>query len=259
MKDKFYIHGTNQIVDLKDDSKIMIGNWDKRFEVKYSESITYHEIYNREDYIKSDCRILPGDVVIDCGGNIGIFTAFALDQGASRVLSFEPFKDNYELNKKNNPNAQVFNLAVFNKSNESAELFYSPSSNGGHSIIASDMENKPEHYEHRNLFVKTITLDDIISENFIDRIDFLKIDTEGSELMIMEGISNENLSKVRNISMEYHHNVFNYDEDVYQKFIQRFLSIGFNTFTWILDDFTRMLYISRGDVFIDNLKHNNEI
>jgi len=254
MKDKYYIHNTNDLVDLKEDSKI-ITDWSKRHNVKYRDTVTYHEIYNREDYIKSDCKITPGDVVIDCGGNIGIFTSYALDMGASRVLSFEPFNDNFELNKKNNPNAQVFNLAVSNKSDELVELFYTDSSNGGHSIIESEMENKSDHYQHKNLFIKTITLDDIILQNFIDHIDFLKVDTEGSEINILNGLSDENLDKIKNISLEYHHAVFNFDENVYKNFTQRFLSRGFNVFTWVLDQHTRMIYISKGDVFKPNPNH----
>jgi FkbM family methyltransferase len=258
MKNKFYVHDSkNELVDLGQDSQILFGDWGKRFEVKYLETMTYHEIYNREDYFKGDCRILPGDVVVDCGGNIGIFTSLAFDMGASRVLSFEPYPDNFELDKKNNPSAEIFNLAVTNKSDDSIEVLYTPTTSGGHTIIQSELQReKPGHFEHKNVFVKTITLDDIISRNFIDHIDFLKVDTEGSELMILEGLSNENLSKIRCISLEYHNAVFNYDEQIYSDFQLRFNKLGFNTFTWILDRYTRMLYVCRGDVFKDNPNHS---
>jgi hypothetical protein len=122
------------------------------------------------------------------------------------------------------------------------------------------MEREAEgHFEHKNIYVKTITLNDIITNNFIDHIDFLKVDTEGSELLIFEGLSDYNLSKIRCISLEYHHNVFNYDEDVYNNFQRRFNKLGFNTFTWILDKYTRMLYACRGDVFTENEKHKNPV
>lgn len=256
MKEFFYVHNQFELVDLKTDSIKMIGDWGKRFQTTYPETTTYHEIYNRQDYIKGDCNIQPGDVVVDCGGNIGIFTSFAIDMGASRVLSFEPFPNNFELNKKNNPNAEIFNLAVSNKTNDTIELLYTHTGNGGHTIIESEFDHDPGHYQHKNIFVKTITLNDIISQNFIDHIDFLKVDTEGAELMIFEGLSDENLSKIRCIALEYHHNIFNYDENIYSDFQSRFNRLGFNTFTWILDNYTRMLYISRGDVFRDNPNHS---
>jgi FkbM family methyltransferase len=255
MKKEFYVHSIDNLVNLENDAEILKTNWGKRFEVTYPESVTYHEVYKREDYFQGDCVIEPGDVVVDCGGNIGIFSSIAFDMGASRVLSFEPFPNNFELNKKNNSNAEVFNLAVSNKSNENVELLYTHTGNGGHSIIESEYDREPGHFQHKNIFVKTITLDDIISQNFIDHIDFLKIDTEGAELKILEGLSDNNLDKVKSISMEYHHCVFNYDDNIYIKFQERFLKRGFNVFTWILDKDTRMVYINKGDVFVVNKKH----
>jgi len=259
MKKEFYVHGTTELVNLYDDAAIIRDGWGNRFQSKYPESITYYEIYNREDYFKGECVIKPGDVVVDCGGNIGVFTALALDMGASRVLSFEPFTNNYEINKKNNPNAEVFSNAVSNRSGEIIELLYTPTGNGGHTIISSELERESTgHFEHKNLFVKTITLNDIITANYIDHIDFLKVDTEGAELQIFEGLSDDNLDKIRCIALEYHHNVFNYDDTIFGNFQNRFMKRGFNVFTWILDNYTRMMYICKGDVFIDNPNHNHK-
>lgn len=255
MKNKFYVHNTTELIDLREQSEKLKLDWGKRFELINPEAIIYHEIYNRTDYIKGDCKINPEDIVVDCGGNIGVFSAFAIDMGAARVLSFEPFTKNYEINQKNNPCVEVFNLAVSNKSDEIIELLYTHTGNGGHTIIESEMDRDPGHFEHKNIFVKTITLDDIIERNFIDHIDFLKVDTEGAELKIFEGLSDKNLDKIRCIALEYHHNVFNYDENIYANFQKRFNRMGFNTFTWILDNYTRMLYICRGDVFKDNPNH----
>lgn len=258
MKTEFYVHNTSELINLYDDADIIREGWINRFNSKYPESVTYYEIYNRQDYFKGDCIIKPEDVVVDCGGNIGIFASIAIDMGASRVLSFEPFFDNSELNKKNNFTAEVFNLAVSNKSSEIIELLYTHTGNGGHTVVQSEFDRDPGHFQHKNLYVKTITLDDIITENFIDHIDFLKVDTEGAELMIFEGLSDENLDKIRCIALEYHHSVFNYDETVFNNFQNRFLSRGFNVYTWILDQYTRMIYISRGDVFRDNPNHNHK-
>ena len=251
MKNNFYVHGTNNLIDLKQQSEILNTNWNERYNLPNPESSIYHEIYNRKDYIKGDCKITPGGVVIDCGGNIGVFSSFALDMGAYRVLSFEPFVDNYILNKKNNPDAEVFNLAVSDKTDEYIELLYTHTGNGGHTTIESEIERDPNHYQHKNIYVKTITLDDIIKRNFIDHVDFLKVDTEGSELKIFNGISDENLNKINSIAIEYHHSVFNFDDDIYTNFQKRFNNLGFNTYTWIMDKYCRMLYINKGDVFKD--------
>ena len=255
MKKEFYVHGTNELIDLATEAEPLRTDWSQRFVMPHPESIIYHEIYNRQDYFKGDVIISPGDVVVDCGGNVGIFTSLALDMGASRVLSFEPFPNNVEINRKNNPNAEVFDMAVSNKSGEIIELLYTHTGNGGHTIVESEFNRDPGHFQHKNIFVKTITLDDIITQNFIDHIDFLKIDTEGAEIMILEGLSDHNLDKIRAISLEYHHGVFNYDEKIYENFQSRFLKKGFNVFTSILDMHTRMTYICRCDVFRNNPNH----
>lgn len=251
MKEEFYVHEINKLINLKKDSYILKEDWNNRFKVKYQESIIYHEIYGRKDYFRNNCSINVGDIVVDCGGNIGIFTSMAFDMGASRVLSFEPFFNNYEINKKNNPNAEVFNLAVSDNSDEEIELFYTDTSYGGYTVIESELSNKhlrKGHFKRKDIFVKTITLNDIISRNFIEKIDFLKIDTEGAELKIIDGISDENLNKIRNISLEYHHSTFNFDDKIYDNFLDRFRKLGFNTHTWIMDKYTRMIYISKSQI-----------
>ena len=49
-----------------------------------------------------------------------------------------------------------------------------------------------------------MSLDAFIEKNNIEKIDFLKIDTEGSEWKILNGLSKENLSRVRKVVMEFH-------------------------------------------------------
>ena len=46
----------------------------------------YKEIYKENEYNRFGVRIEKNDVVIDCGANIGIFSQYALDMGASKVI-----------------------------------------------------------------------------------------------------------------------------------------------------------------------------
>lgn len=254
MKNDFYVHNEKNPVNLDKDWEMLNRDWGKRFEVKYPESVAHYEIYYREDYFKGDCIINPGDVVLDIGANIGIFSALALDMGASRVIGYEPHNGNFELAKKNNPSAQFFNLAVSDKKDQNLELFLNGV--GGHCVVKDFYDTHQSHFKRENNFIKTTTLNDIIEDNFLQKIDFLKIDTEGAEIDILNGLSDDNLSKISNISLEYHHMVFNYDEKIFDNFQQRFLKKGYNVFTWILDGETRMVYISKGDIFKSNPKHS---
>lgn len=248
MKKLFYTHKSDQLIDLEAESDILKTDWSKWSSLHYQEGVIYHEIYTRRDYFRGECVVKPFDTVIDVGANVGIFTSLALDMGATRVISFEPDENNYDLAKKNNPNAEIYQMAVSDKTGET-ELFFTEGI-GGHSIVKQLWDDRPDHYRSSGFKVKTITLDDIINIRSLDKIDFIKIDCEGAELDVLKGVSDYNLiNKVKNISVEYHHVAFNHDEQIYTDFQQRFLSFGFNVFTQILDDNYRMVYISRGDVF----------
>jgi predicted methyltransferase len=58
----------------------------------------YHEIFSLLDYYKDKQKTInEGDVVVDLGGNVGIFNRWAYSQGASKVISFEPDKRYFKL------------------------------------------------------------------------------------------------------------------------------------------------------------------
>ena len=53
----------------------------------------FHEIFNLRDYYQERVkRINEGDIVVDLGGNIGVFNRWAHQEGAGKVISFEPDK-----------------------------------------------------------------------------------------------------------------------------------------------------------------------
>ena len=186
----------------------------------------YHEIYNLRDYYwNREKKINEGDIVVDLGGNIGIFNRWAYQQGAEKVISFEPDRRYFELLKKNSdPKSILFNSAVNDKIGE-VQLFES-SHLGGSNILFEDSNSNKYN-------VKSYTLDHLFDSNLIQKIDFLKIDVEGSEHLVFQGISDENLKKVKFIAMEYHHCNFNYDEALRNTLMSRLINCGFtNNILW---------------------------
>jgi FkbM family methyltransferase len=115
-----------------------------------------------------------GDVVIDAGGCWGD-TALYFAQSAAQVFCFECMPSNIEIIEENlrmNPDLatkiKVIRKALWNKSQEMLAFQDSgPGSRPGSGVSAVDVE--------------TQTLDDFVSANSVERVDFIKMDIEGSE------------------------------------------------------------------------------
>ena len=183
----------------------------------------YHEIFNLHDYYKggNERRINDGDIVVDLGGNMGIFNRWAYHQGASKVISFEPDRRYFKLLSLNaDPRSILFNAAA---AHEMGELnLYESNHLGGSNVFGIEGQ---EGYS-----VKTYTLNYLFESGLIDRIDFLKVDIEGAEHAAFAGISDENLQKVKTIAMEYHHSHFNFDDELRSNFIKKMNGLGFNSY-----------------------------
>jgi len=98
-----------------------------------------------------------------------------------------------------------------------------------------------------NYPVRTYTLNYLFESGLVDKIDFLKVDIEGAEHAAFQGISDENLMKVKTIAMEYHHSFFNYDDDLRTAFITRLNNLGFNSYLLFCgyDNSLQLIYFSR--------------
>ena len=183
----------------------------------------YHEIFNLLDYYKDRNvkQIHEGDVVVDLGGNMGIFNRWAYSQGASKVISFEPDRRYFKLLSLNaDPRSVIFNAAV---AHEIGELnLYESDHLGGSNVFG--------YQDKEGYSVRTYTLDYLFESGLVDHIDFLKVDIEGAEHAAFAGISDSNLQKVKTIAMEYHHSHFSHDEELRTNFINRLNGLGFNSY-----------------------------
>jgi FkbM family methyltransferase len=145
----------------------------------------YHEIYNLLDYYNNRQRTInEGDIVVDLGGNVGIFNRWAYSQGASKVISFEPDNRYFKLLSLNaDPRSVLFNAAISYEKGHTT--LYESNHLGGSNIYGTQIGNK-------EYVVKTYTLDYLFQSKLIDKIDFLKVDIEGAEHYAFGGISDEN-------------------------------------------------------------------
>jgi FkbM family methyltransferase len=163
-----------------------------------------HEVWRLKAYEDEYFTIGAGDVVIDIGAHIGAFSVWAATQAISgQIYAFEPNDENYLLSEENKTlndlkNLHIFNLAVSNKSGE-AVLFNSEYHNMTHSFFEDGTQSKE--------IVRTISLGEILQENRIDRVNYLKIDAEGAEYLIVLNAPSKVLGKIDKIFIEYHDNL----------------------------------------------------
>lgn len=173
--------------------KRLLGN-DEIFEIqgfKMKKGRTSRAIILTGDFEPSTTDLMKrlvkeGMHVFDLGANIGWFTLLLskLVGDVGHVYAFEPdpylfgiLKENMELNNLHNVSA--YPLAVSNKSGK-AKLSLNLTQDGDNRIESSMMtENTIE--------IETITLDEFCDENKV-KMDFIKMDVQGSEPKVFEGM-----------------------------------------------------------------------
>jgi FkbM family methyltransferase len=129
---------------------------------------------------RSGIGVREGDVVIDAGGCWGD-TALYFAQNATQVFCFECMPsnirilhENLELNPVPGAKIRVIQRALWNRSRE--KFIFEDSGPGSHPIT-----------DGVGVEVETQTLDDFLSSNSVERIDFIKMDIEGAELEALIG------------------------------------------------------------------------
>ncbi|MFZ1721378.1 MAG: FkbM family methyltransferase [Microgenomates group bacterium] len=151
-------------------------------------------------------KINQGDIVVDIGANIGVFSVFAASNGASHVFAYEPFPENIKLIKKNSKlngyrTIVTTQAAVSDKLGQSK--LYLGSVDSGNLLFDHNSEGKLSTYVQ----VPTVTLESIFKTHHLSQIDFLKIDCEGSEGAIFQSTPDRIWKKIERIALEFHDNV----------------------------------------------------
>jgi FkbM family methyltransferase len=157
------------------------------FDVFLDWSVFYYGAYAREELrlMEDYLKIYDHSVVMDVGANIGHHTLFAA-MHAKRVLAFEPFaevseklKQKVRANKLENVTLLEYALGVKNE----LLTYVKP---GNHNTGTGSFAESAKGKETIALPVKVG--DDALSDLVVEEVHFIKIDTEGFEPFVLQGL-----------------------------------------------------------------------
>lgn len=142
------------------------------------------EDYNEGPYEFGNVRLEKGDVVFDCGANMGFFSILAANYDC-QCYAFEPLPANIaHLNEIVRVNPHIV-IAPYALCDEDKSLQFTDSASSSTTTrILFDEE------EADTITVEGMSMDSYVEKSKIDRIDFIKADIEGAERYMLMGARN---------------------------------------------------------------------
>ncbi len=179
------------------------------------------EIFKHREYRMADEAIKNADTILDVGAHKGFFAAYcaALNPKAE-IFCIEPEKNNLTALKNNKKINKLKNVTVVEGalSDRTAQV---------NLVVTTDSHN---HYlddiaEEGDVMQATMAykFSDLLREYKIKFVSLLKMDIEGGEYAVFDGIDADDFYKIKNIVMEYH----NFPDRNYKKIEQQLRENGF--------------------------------
>jgi FkbM family methyltransferase len=134
-------------------------------------------------YEQRDVTVRQGDVVIDVGAHLGTFTRVALRRGARVVVAVEPDPVNAVCLER----TFASEIGSGRVRLVRAAAWHSPGSLAFAVGGASQTGHVASSPNGRTALVRAVTLDDVVGELKLDRVDFIKMDIEGAERHALAG------------------------------------------------------------------------
>lgn len=184
--------------------------------VKDDARFTLNEIYLDHVYDVPGVDWASCRSVLDLGANVGIFGLYVAGRApAAKVHCYEPESTNFALLERNlaqvGGRAKAYRMAVsatsgtgfLNLSGGSTEYALGGGDNGGE-------------------MVECVDLDRVFELAGVDTFDFVKMDIEGAERDILLACRDDQLTRIRALSLEWHHK-----RDELETLAGRFRRLGF--------------------------------
>lgn len=185
---------------------------------------------------------VPGDVCYDVGANVGLHTRFlATVFQAGKVISFEPMSANFELlqiNAELDRNAaqriRIYHMALADTDGE--ELLQVDDMMSASAVLDRVTGGAPSHgrqqygLEAKTEKVRLARLDSLMNAEQIPPPNFIKIDIEGAEALMLKGAF-ETLKKYRpRLAIEMH------SVEITHDVLQLLDEVGYDCFAAVHDN-----------------------
>ena len=140
-------------------------------------------------YGTGERAVRAGDVVLDCGANVGVYTREALAAGAKTVVAIEPAPDNLEcLRRTFSKEIEAGTVILYPKGvwdkDDYLEFRVDPKNQAADSFVI-----KREGSEVISRLPLT-TIDKMVEELKLSKVDYIKMDIEGAEVKALIGAHN---------------------------------------------------------------------
>jgi FkbM family methyltransferase len=133
-------------------------------------------------------RIRPGDIVLDAGANVGVFTRKALWAGAAKVVAIEPGPENLQCLRRTfaseiaEGRVVLYPKGIWDK-DDVLKLSVDPTNSARDSFVRG-IDNA------QFIEVPLTTVDKMVEELQLPKVDFIKMDIEGAEQKAVIGAKN---------------------------------------------------------------------
>ena len=185
--------------------------------------LIYNEVIVQDEYFQGGLSVEDARCVLDVGANIGIFTmAVKARNPEASVYAFEAIPDTFQVLQRNvglldDSGVHLYNVALGTQDGGEATFTFFPNMPGNSTAVPSlKEENRPvmDHIFGKELSdflhqtetrtVPSRTLSSMIREAGIHAIDYLKVDVEGAEVSVLQGIEDEHWQMIHQVAVEAH-------------------------------------------------------